>query len=51
MNMKKTMVMFNNYILDYEINVDYENIECVQEYIYLGQKISTNPDKEEKKIK
>ena len=30
MNMKKTKVMFNNYILDHEIEIDDEGIECVQ---------------------
>ena len=30
-NMKKTKVMFNNCILDHEINIDDELIECVQQ--------------------
>ena len=36
MTMKKTKVMFNNYTLDYEIQINYEVIEWVQEYIYWG---------------
>ena len=34
MNMKKTKVMFKNYVLGHEIKIDDEVIECVQEYIY-----------------
>ena len=41
--MKKTKMMFNNYLLDYEIKID-EVIKCVQEYIYLGQKMGAWPD-------
>ena len=37
MNMKKTKVKFNNCILGHEKNLYDEVIECVQEYIYLGQ--------------
>ena len=37
--MKKTKEMFNNYVQDHEIKIDDEVIECVQEYIYLGQKL------------
>ena len=48
--MKKTKVMFNNYILDHWTEIDDEVIECVQEYIYLGQKIGACPD-HEKEIK
>ena len=33
MNMKKAKVMFNNYILDHEIRIDVEVMECVQDYI------------------
>ena len=39
MNMKKPEVMFNNYLLYYEIRLYEEVIECVQKYIYLGHKI------------
>ena len=46
MNIKKTSVMFNNYILYRDIRVDDEIKECVQESIYLRQKINTNPDYE-----
>ena len=46
MNMKKTKVMFNNYIPNHVIKVDDVMIERVQEYIYLGQKISANPNLE-----
>ena len=48
--MKKTKVIFNNYILDHEIRIDDEVIECVQEYIYLAKKIGACPDYE-KQIK
>ena len=51
MNMKNTKVMFNNYILDHESEIDDEVIEYVQEYIYLGQKIGTCPVYEEKNQK
>ena len=50
MNMKKTKMMFNNYIQHYEIKILDEVIECVQEYIYLIQEIGGCPD-HEKKIK
>ena len=50
MNMNKTKVMFNNYILCYEIEIDDEVIECVQEYTYLRQRLGVCPD-HEKKIK
>ena len=43
--------MFNNYTLDLEIKIDDKVIECVQEYIYWGQKIGAYPDYEEKKSK
>ena len=44
MNMKKFKEMFNNYIANREIKVDKEVIECIQEYINLGQKIDGNPN-------
>ena len=47
MNMKKTKLIFNNYISENKIEID-EVIECVQEYIYLGQKIGSCPDPEKK---
>ena len=34
MNMKKTKMMFNTYILDHEININDVEIECVKKYIY-----------------
>ena len=34
-NMKKTKVMFNNYILDHDIRMYNQVIKCVQDYIYL----------------
>ena len=48
---KITKVIFNNYILDHEIKVDEDVIEYVQDYNYLGQKISANPEYEKKKKK
>ena len=36
---KKTQAIFNNYRPNDEIKVGEEVIECVQEYIYLRQKI------------
>ena len=47
---KKINVMFSNYILDHEIKINAAVIKCVQQYIYLGQKISARPDYE-KEIK
>ena len=38
MIMKKTKVIFDNYILIHDIKIDNEVIECVQEYIYPRQK-------------
>ena len=35
MNLKKTKMMFNNYILDHEIKVDEEVIKYIQKYNYL----------------
>ena len=46
MNMKKTKVMFNNYILDHEVEIHDEVTDCVQDYIYLGQEIGACPDHE-----
>ena len=37
MNIKKTKVMFNNYMLVHEIWIEDEVMECIQGYIYLGQ--------------
>ena len=50
MNMKKTKVLFNNFIRDHEIKIHDDVIECFQNYIYLGQKISVFPS-HEKEIK
>ena len=38
-NMKKTKLMFSNYILGNEIKIDDEVIKCIQKYIYLEKKI------------
>ena len=35
MNMKERKVMFNSYILDHQIKVEDEIIECVQEVMKL----------------
>ena len=42
MNIKKTKVMFNNYIPHHGIKVDDEIIECEFDYIYLGQEINAS---------
>ena len=49
LKMKKTKVMFNSYILDHEILI-HAVTDCVQNHIYLGQKIRACPD-HEKEIK
>ena len=46
MNTKKTKVMFQNYIPNYEIKVDNEVMHRVLEYMYLGQ-ITAIPDHEQ----
>ena len=43
--LKVNKVMFNNYILDHEVEI-HEVKECLQYYIYLGQKIGTCRDHE-----
>ena len=48
MNMKKTMMMFNNYIRHHEIRIHDKVInECVQDYIYLRTKFVEKKSKEE----
>ena len=44
MNLKKTQVMFNNYINSCSIKVNRNELEIVYNYIYLGQKITMNND-------
>ena len=44
MNLKKTHVMFNNYINTFFIKVDNNELEIVDNYNYLGRKITTNND-------
>ena len=39
--------MFNNFILDHEIEIHDKVIKCVQDYIDLEQKIGVCPDHEE----
>ena len=46
MNIKKTNVMFINFIRDHEIKIHDEVIKYIQDYIYLGQKIDASPDHE-----
>ena len=46
MNMKKTKMMFSNFIGDHEIKIHDKVIEGVQYYIYLGQKIGACRDYE-----
>ena len=45
-NKKKTKVMFKNYIVHHGIEINDEVVECIKEYIYLGQKIGACPDLE-----
>ena len=47
MNKKKTKVMFNNYIQIERIDIQGEALERVDEYVYLGQLIQTNPSLEQ----
>ena len=42
MNFKKTQVMFNNYLNSCSIKVDRNELEIVDNYIYLGRKITMN---------
>ena len=44
MNLKKTQVMFNNYINSCTIKVDNTELEIVHNYIYLKRKITMNND-------
>ena len=46
MNMKKTKVMFNDHAQKQQINIGNEMLEEVNEYVYLGQTISTSPGQE-----
>ena len=44
MNRKKTKVMFNQFIQPHRIKVEDEEIEAVEEYVYLGQLIESTSD-------
>ena len=46
MNMKKTKVMFNDHAQKQQINIMNQALEEVNEYVYLGQTISTAPGHE-----
>ena len=46
MTIKKTKVMFNNFIWKHEPKIHDEVIKCVQDYIYSGQKIGVCSDHE-----
>ena len=46
MNMKKTKVMFNDHAQKQQINIMNQTLEEVNEYVYLGQTISTAPGHE-----
>ena len=43
MNMKKTKVMFNSFAQPLQIKIGDEVLECVDEYVYLGQTVQTTP--------
>lgn len=45
MNMKKTNVMFNRFSREMEVQVDGMKIGKVDEYVYLGQLVTTQNDK------
>ena len=47
MNVKKTKVMFNQYATEEEIYVGNNKLESVRTYVYLGQIVKCNPDKQE----
>ncbi|XP_042886054.1 uncharacterized protein LOC122262171 [Penaeus japonicus] len=52
MNYKKTKIMTNSHLNeDIKIELDNNEIEVVQNYIYLGQLISANSTSEEQEIK
>ena len=51
MIMKKTKIMSNNYIADHGIKIHDKVIECVQDYIYLRQKIGDVQIMKKKKYK
>ena len=46
MDMKKTKVIFNNDMLDHVLRIDKAIIKCIQECIYLVQKIGACPNHE-----
>ena len=43
-NFKKTRIMFNNYINSRSIKADNNELEIVDNYIYLGRTITMNND-------
>jgi hypothetical protein len=45
MNMKKTKIMFNEYINKRVIKIDNDVVEHVEEYVYLGQLVKMDSDK------
>ena len=46
MNVKKTKLIFKNFIQDHEIKIHDEVMKCFQDYIYLRQNIGAFPDSE-----
>ena len=46
-NMKKTKVMFNTYAAKSRMHIGPYEVESVDEYIYLGQRVSMENDKSE----
>jgi hypothetical protein len=45
MNMKKTKVMFNKYAPERAVTINGSVVERVEEYVYLGQLVTTDSDK------
>ena len=45
MNMKKTKVMFNKYAPERSVRVNGSVVERVEEYVYLGELVTTDIDK------
>ncbi len=46
MNMKKIKILYNKHLIGRQIMIGNEALELVEEYTYLGQMISANPEHE-----
>ncbi len=46
MNMKKTKIMYNKHLIGLQIIIGNEALKLVEEYTYLGQMVSANPEHE-----